>query len=88
MNWYILAKKELSDKEFNETYEPQWEKVDSSLIDSFMYYENAQLLDIKLKGQIYTYLNVPKNIINDFRRSKSKGKFFNKEIRNFYKRIK
>jgi len=86
MNWYKKAKSGLSDEDFAEITKSKWIDVDSSFIDKIAYYEPLEILDILLKsGKEYSFKNVPKKIFDAFRRSGSKGQYFNKVIKKRYK---
>ena len=57
----------------------------SSFINEISYEYNSNILIVKMKGErAYKYINVSKNIFNEFKKAKSKGRFFNKYIKNHY----
>lgn len=58
---------------------------DSSFINEISYEYNLNVLTVKMKGErAYKYFNVSRNIFNEFKKAESKGKFFNKYIKNHY----
>jgi hypothetical protein len=58
----------------------------STVIRDFQYDEDRENLDITLvTGKAYRYLGVPPNIYEDFSAAGSKGRFYNRYIRNGYK---
>jgi lysyl-tRNA synthetase class 2 len=57
----------------------------SSVIDHFEYQESrSELIVTFVTGKIYAYGLVPKQVYEGFRRSRSKGTFFNAHIRDRY----
>jgi lysyl-tRNA synthetase class 2 len=57
----------------------------SSVIDNFAYQESrSELIVTFVTGKTYAYVLVPKRVYEDFRRSRSKGNFFNAHIRDRY----
>lgn len=58
----------------------------SSIIDSFHYYDKERVLTVKLKTSpdLYKYLDVEPRTIKDFNLAESKGKFFNQNVRGKY----
>lgn len=67
--------------------ESKWVPINSSFIDSAAYFEPLEILEIQLKnGQQYSYRDVPKIIYDDFMKSKSKGQYFNHNIKNKYRK--
>ena len=59
--------------------------INSSMISEYEYDEAEKLLKIKFsKGGWYGYLNVPKEIVDDFISAASPGKFFLANIKNVY----
>jgi len=57
----------------------------SSVISYFFYNENDKLLKIVfVTGKVYVYKNVPLSIYNHLRASISKGKYFNKFIKDHF----
>ena len=58
---------------------------DSSFINEISYEYNSNILIVKMKGErAYKYFNVSRNIFNEFKKAESKGRFFNKYIKNHY----
>lgn len=69
---------------------PAMIKVTSSNISRIGYSEKKKELFVKFNnGSLYEYYNVPKVLFTDMIRAKSKGKFFNRKIKNrfSYQRI-
>lgn len=59
--------------------------VKSSNIKSIGFVNKTKTLLIEfLNKRTYKYLNVPKEIYNEFLSSESKGKFFNSKIKNVF----
>jgi hypothetical protein len=59
------------------------EVVDSSSLKSMGYARKTQTLEIQFaNGSIYRYDDVPLALWTEFRRSESKGKFFQEKIRD------
>jgi KTSC domain-containing protein len=57
----------------------------SSVIRSFKYdAERRALVVTFVSGKIYLYADVPQNVFDAMRTSKSKGQFFNAHIRDHY----
>ena len=57
----------------------------SSVIRSYDYDPADQRLDIEfVSGRRYSYLDVPKSLVDAMRRVASKGGFFNRRIRDHY----
>ena len=86
INWYRLAKSEdhIDDELIKDLDEPIWESVQSSFIDSAAYHKLSNVLEVKFSnGNIYTFMNIPQNVYDDFMKSDSKGKFFNSILRNY-----
>ena len=62
------------------------EKIDSSNIDSFEYDTIKKELVIQFKGgRKYKYFDVPRDIVNGFKKAKSFGGWFNFCIKDCYK---
>ena len=58
---------------------------DSSFINEISYEYNLNILIVKMKGErAYKYINVSEKIFNEFKKAESKGRFFNKYIKNHY----
>ena len=68
---------------FKATYE-----FDSSAVSHAEYNYESQYLSIDLPSGVYTYQNVPYHTFNGLVEARSKGKFFNKFIKNDFKFIK
>jgi lysyl-tRNA synthetase class 2 len=64
-------------------------KINSRAILAVGYDANRLFLEVKFKisKRIYGYLNVPKEVFEDFMNAKSKGSFFNQKIKDRYKFI-
>ncbi len=59
--------------------------VSSSTIASVGYDAASRLLEIAfLTGRVYQYLRVPARVHTAFMHAESKGKYFNRYIRNVY----
>jgi hypothetical protein len=59
--------------------------VESSLMTDVQYDEKTRELDIRFtSGKTYRYFDVPKNVYSRLLRAKSKGEFFNEEIKEIY----
>ena len=85
MNWYKKAQTDdISDEELDEIVRPRWVPVDSSFIDEAAYSEEARILEVKIKGQVYMHDNVPKSVWDAFMASDSKGTFYNQVIKKRY----
>ncbi len=57
----------------------------SSVIQDFSYNVASRLLVVTfVTGRIYAYAEVPPDVVNAFRNSGSRGRFFNTEIRDGY----
>lgn len=96
MNWYKKAILELSReerdkinddfiKELSEEYLKTWTPVDSSFVHEVSYNENSRILRVKIRSQgtirTYKFINVPKNVYDNFMSAPSKGNFFNNIIK-------
>jgi len=102
MNWYQkianLSPEEAEKldneliNELNLEYRQKWIPINSSFIHEVNYDVKSKILKVKIKTQegirTYTFVNVPKNIFDDFMNSSSKGNFFNSIIRGKYNNIK
>lgn len=63
--------------------------VSSSDLASVGYDENSHILEIEfLRGGIYQYSGVPKNIYEGLMSASSKGKYFHRYIRDNYSTVK
>jgi hypothetical protein len=59
--------------------------VESSLMTDVQYDEKTRELDIRFtSGKTYRYFDVPKKVYSGLLRAKSKGEFFNEEIKEIY----
>jgi hypothetical protein len=57
----------------------------SSVIRSYTYDEEAHCLDVLfVSGRHYSYVDVPKQVVDGLRAAASKGRFFNTNIREHY----
>jgi hypothetical protein len=58
----------------------------SQVIQDFSYnVATRQLVVTFVTGRVYAYADVPPDVVNAFRASASRGRFFNMEIRDSYK---
>jgi hypothetical protein len=74
------------DKFIMETNLDKWISVDSSFISYVAYFAPLSIFEVKLKdGNKYSFKGVPKKVFQAFMRSPSKGKFFNRVIRQRYR---
>ena len=63
--------------------------VESSMIFSIGYGPEISTLEIEFKsGAIWQYYDVPESLWFEFENADSKGKFFNREIRDQYSELK
>lgn len=61
----------------------EWEKVQSSNLDSISYDPIEFMLRIKFKsGAVYEYWDVPEAVWEGLKNAESKGKYFYSAIRN------
>jgi hypothetical protein len=89
MNWYKKAREDVDIEEDVGWVDDIWTSVESSWIDAVAYFEPMGGLDVRLKnGKTYGFIGVPKQVYDDFMESTSKGEFFNRVIKNRYKRDK
>ena len=59
--------------------------VDSDAINLIEYNSATKELSIKfIRGGVYRYKGVPKKVFEDFAKTRSKGEYFNRLIRNKY----
>jgi len=63
----------------------RWTRFKSTCVRSGKYNSESRTLDLKFDSGVYTYRGVPDTVWKGLRKSKSKGKFYNKWIRGFYK---
>lgn len=60
--------------------------VDSSNIKSIGYDEGSSTLEVEFhSGSIYQYFDVPLNIYNELREAGSKGQYFAKQIKGYFR---
>ncbi len=60
-------------------------ELDSSVLSSARYDPDQRLLEIEFRtGRIYRYFNVPMEVFRDLLQAQSKGRFFNRFIRDNY----
>jgi hypothetical protein len=59
-------------------------KVRSTTIRSIGYDPDREVLEIEFKNEsrVYSYLNVPASLYNEFKAAPSQGKFFHARIRD------
>ncbi|GAA4449804.1 MAG: KTSC domain-containing protein [Chitinophagaceae bacterium] len=58
----------------------------STVIASFDYQDAQHVLDIRFhSGRVYRYENVPLAIVEALRRARSKGSYYNRQIRNKFR---
>ena len=61
------------------------ELVSSSVIAAFGYDEEREVLEVEFaSGAVYRYLNVSLDVFEDFRAARSKGRFFNEQIKDAF----
>ena len=63
------------------------ENIESSLIKSIGYNPLNERLSVVLHTQpntVWNYDGVPRKVLNEFTKSDSKGKYFNKNIKNSF----
>lgn len=61
------------------------ELVDSSTMKSVGYQAKSRILEIEFEsGAVYQYLGVPERIHEELIGAESKGRYFNREIRDVY----
>ena len=83
-NWYKKAQEFEVSSDEEVSLNPRWIPVDSSFITHVSYNENLEIFEVKLRnGTQYTYINVPKDVYNDFMDAESKGRFFNDVIKKY-----
>jgi KTSC domain len=67
----------------------QRQPVESTTMRSVGYDQTNQVLEIEFQsGAIYQYLDVPPAIHKELMDSESKGRFFNREIRDIYTSVR
>jgi hypothetical protein len=58
----------------------------SSVVNHFIYFPETEILRIIYQsGAVYDYLKVPADIIENFKKARSKGQFLNKVIKLRFK---
>jgi len=64
----------------------QREPVQSISIQSAAYEPDSKTLEVEFlqSGAVYAYFDVPPDLFSAFRASRSKGRFFNRRIRNAF----
>jgi lysyl-tRNA synthetase class 2 len=63
----------------------RFRRMPSSVIRRFDYDERARRLDVEfVTGRRYSYHGVPARIVAAFRAATSKGRFFNRRIRDHF----
>jgi hypothetical protein len=63
-----------------------YKKPQSTQIYSIVYYEDDMTLDIRfIRGAVYSYKNVPLEVVNKLINAESVGSYFNKNIAKVYK---
>ena len=73
MNWYKFAQLESKRRIY----------VDSDAITFISYNAPSKELTVSFNhGGTYVYLNVPKRVYDNFDKTRSKGEYFNRVIRN------
>ena len=69
----------------SEAPKPVWEDVDSSMITAFKYDEATQTLQVMFnKTGLYTYLDVPPDVVAGLREADSKGSYMRYAIIDMY----
>ena len=64
---------------------PEWEDVDSSMISAFKYYPDTQTLDVIFnRTGLYSYFEVPPDVVEELREADSKGSFMRYAIIDNY----
>ena len=82
INWYKLAQE---DDELIKELDQTFVDVHSSFIDGIAYYDGASMLEVRFKnGKVYAFIDVPREIYEQFLDAPSKGNFFNKVILRRY----
>lgn len=80
--WYKKSKKEITEEDLDEFTRSKWIPVDSSWITDVAYYEPLGMLEIRVKnGLEYSFPNTSKSVFRNLMKAKSKGKYFNRIIR-------
>lgn len=59
-------------------------QVQSQAIKSIAWDQRLGVLSIEFASGIYKYYGVPQTVVDEFLLAESKGKYFNKNIRNQY----
>lgn len=76
-----------SDSEVYVKVAPKPQEVDSSMIDNIAYDDAARQLAVRFKsnGALYLYFDVEEPIAEGLKQAESKGRFFIRHIRPWYK---
>lgn len=81
--WYNIIN--LKDRIFGKVKKEQFKmtKVNSSLINGIDYDAGAEKLSVSMRSNnaTYTYAGVSQKLVNELTSAKSKGQFFNRNIR-------
>ncbi|WBY09004.1 KTSC domain-containing protein [Sphingomonas sp. 7/4-4] len=68
---------------------PRWDIMPSSVIRGWKYDEDAQRLEVTfVNGRRYSYHEVPPGIVQEMRAAFSKGRYFNRKIRDHFRFIR
>ena len=61
------------------------EPVASNLLTTIGYDEEHEVLEVELvSGAVYRYLGVPEEVFDGLRAARSKGRFFNEQVKDCY----
>ena len=62
-----------------------WQPLQSSNLAAYRYNEGEKKLEVKFtSGRVYSYANVPKDIVDGLSTAGSPGKYFNAEIKHAF----
>lgn len=61
-----------------------WHEVQSSFVDAIAYDNNADDLYVTLSHGSYVYHGVPESVFDNFLEAPSKGRFFNRNVKDVY----
>ena len=61
-----------------------WKKINSKFIESIGYDNLTKELQVLIKGKAYSHYEVPETVYSALMESKSKGGYYNKNIRGKY----
>lgn len=62
-----------------------WTPVQSSNVAAYRYNPGKHVFEIRFtSGRVYSFADVPQNIVDEFASADSKGKYFNSAIKNSY----